>query len=232
MLHWKLLKLLKPMKKQLFTFLVAGTFALYSCENKQTENTTTTTEDTTASEVSETGQAQSFVIDTANSIIKWTGKKVAGSHNGTIKIQSGQLQTQGKTITDGEVVINMNSIQNEDLKDKESNQKLVGHLRSDDFFSVEKNPTATFDITRIDAGEKEDDAIITGNLTIKGKSEEISIPVKTTFSDDKIKAKGTTTIDRTKWDIRYGSKKFFDKIGDKAIYDEVELEFEVEATKS
>jgi polyisoprenoid-binding protein YceI len=218
------------MKTQSFTFLLTAAVLIFSCENKDSPSGTEENKsDTTASVSSDSGAT--YKVDTSSSSIKWTGKKVTGKHNGKIKIKSGELQTKSEVLTGGTIVIDMNSITNDDLTDSESNKKLIGHLRSEDFFSVDKFPSATFEITRVDAGAGEKDAIVTGNLTIKGKTEPVSVSAKLNFNDNKLKASGKTTIDRTKWDIKYGSGKFFQNLGDKVIYDEVELEFDLEAVK-
>ncbi|GAL84686.1 lipid-binding protein [Sporocytophaga myxococcoides] len=215
--------------KLLFIFSLV---LLFSCETKKQESGTsdTTATATGGNAVSQEGEAV-YKVDTANSSIKWTGKKVTGKHNGSIKIQSGELKVVNNVITGGTITIDMKSIKNEDLTDKESNQKLIGHLKSPDFFDVEKHPTATFEIQRLDAGKAEKEEVVTGKLTLKGKTDEISVPVKINHQGNELTAKGTTVIDRTKWDIRYGSGKFFENLGDKAIYDEVDIEFDLKATK-
>ena len=114
----------------------------------------------------------------------------------------------------GSFVVDMTSITNTDLKDDDSNQKLVGHLKSDDFFGVEKYPTATFDLkesTKFSNGK----ATVSGEITIKGKKENISFEVERSGKE----YSATVDIDRSKFDVRYGSKKFFDNLGDRAIND-------------
>jgi len=212
-------------------FFIFSLVLLFACENKKQEGGTSDTTGTASGEHAATEAEAVYKVDTAQSIIKWTGKKVTGKHNGSIKIQSGELKVVNNVVTGGTITINMKSIVNEDLTDKESNQKLIGHLKSPDFFDVEKHPTATFEIERLDAGKAEKEEIITGKLTLKGKKDEISVPVKITHHDNELKAKGTAVIDRTKWDIRYRSGKFFENLGDKAIYDEVDIEFDLVAAK-
>lgn len=158
--------------------------------------------------------AQKRAINLNKSVITWTGNKIGGSHNGGIKIKSGYVEFKNADIVGGEVVMDMNSITNADLKDEAYNQKLVGHLKSEDFFSVEKYPTSTFKITKA-SKFKDGKATLTGVLTIKGKSENISVDVT---------QKGNTyssqlKVDRSKFDVRYGSKSFFDNLGDKVIDD-------------
>jgi polyisoprenoid-binding protein YceI len=166
------------------------------------------------------------------STIGWLGKKVTGQHNGTIQFKSGQVLVKGTQITGGTFVVDMNSIKDTDLTDADYNAKLIGHLKSDDFFSVEKNPTATFVITSIKALKGDaagNNATITGNLTIKGKTNPLSFPAKIGVKNGVAAASGTATVDRTKYDIRYGSKSFFESIGDKAIDDTFTLTFNVVA---
>src|SRR5690242_2181247 len=94
-------------------------------------------------------KATNYKVDVNKSTIVWLGKKVTGEHTGNIKVKSGVLQHDGKVITGGAFDIDMNSISNTDLTNAEYNQKLVGHLKSDDFFGVDKFPVASFKITSI-----------------------------------------------------------------------------------
>ena len=117
----------------------------------------------------------------------------------------------------------------------EMSDKLVGHLKSDDFFSVEKFKTATFKIKSVKplavAGEGKANQTITGDLTIKGITHEITFPVMVSFKNGKMVAIGEATVDRSKFDVRYGSPSFFENIGDKAIYDDFTLNFKLAAKK-
>jgi polyisoprenoid-binding protein YceI len=158
--------------------------------------------------------AQKSEININKSVGTWTANKIGGSHNGGIKIQSGYVEFKKADIVGGEIVMAMNSITNSDLKDDGYNQKLVGHLKSEDFFAVEKYPTSTFKITNASIF-KDGKATLTGILTIKGKSEDISFDV--TKKDNTYSSQ--LKIDRSKFDIRYGSKSFFDNLGDKVIDD-------------
>lgn len=171
-----------------------------------------------------------FKIDTEKSSIEWIGKKVTGQHNGTIKIASGHLELNNKTFKGGSFLIDMKSIVILDLKG-EYNDKLSGHLKSDDFFSVEKNPTSKFEITKITPAGA-DRVNISGNLTIKGIKQPLSFPATIKKQDNTLVAvaKGIK-VDRTKYDIKYGSKSFFSSIGDKAIDDEFELAINLVAKK-
>jgi len=172
-------------------------------------------------------------LDASKSKVMWFAEKVTGKHNGGITVKSGDVILKDGNLTGGTFVMDMTSISCADLEG-EWNQKLVGHLKSDDFFSVEKNPTSTFTITKVAAlaGDKAGNThTISGKMTIKGITNEISFPAKVGVTADAITAKGKAVLDRTKWDIKYGSKSFFESIGDKAIYDEFTIEFDVTAKK-
>lgn len=161
-------------------------------------------------------------IDLKESQVEWKGKKLTGEHYGTISLKSGQLLLDGNKLTGGSFEIDMTSINNTDLTDEDSNKKLVGHLKSEDFFSVENHPTSKFEITKVEhkGGEKYN---LTGNLTIKGITHPISFPATVSNKGGKVIAVADMKFDRSKYDVKYGSKSFFDNIGDKVIYDEVEM---------
>lgn len=178
--------------------------------------------------------AASYKLQPQLSTLGWIGKKVTGAHNGTMQFQDGNIAVRGNQIVGGKFVVDMNSLKVEDLKDADSNAKLVGHLRSDDFFSIDKNATSTFTITSITplrGDAKGNNSTVTGDLTIKGITQRISFPAKTGVKGGLASATGVATIDRTKFDIKYGSKSFFESIGDKAIMDEFTLDFNVIAKK-
>lgn len=163
--------------------------------------------------------AQSFTVDTKKSTLKWTGKKVAGEHYGYISLKSGSFEIKNNKIVKGTFEIDMNSITNTDIESEEYKAKLVGHLKSDDFFGVEKHPTAKLEISE-SSSFKDNKAKVSGKLTIK----DITHPVD--FVAEK-SAKGysaTIIVDRSKYDVKYGSGSFFDNLGDNMIYDDFTLE--------
>lgn len=171
--------------------------------------------------VSGTLVAQNKAVDVSTSKITWTGKKVTGEHMGHIHFKSGQLMFNGADLSGGEFIVDMSTITCTDLKDEEYNKKLVGHLKSDDFFGVSKYAESTLKLTAVKkAGDSYD---VKGDLTIKGKTNPVAF--KVTLAGNTFM--GTIIVDRTLYDVRYGSGKFFDNLGDKMIYDEFELAFEV-----
>lgn len=163
-----------------------------------------------------------YKVDIEKSKLTWVGKKVTGSHTGAINIAEGSFVTNGKKVTGGSFAIDMTSI-----TDIDKNERLVGHLKSDDFFSTEKNPKATFLITMI-TGDK-DQYTIKGNLTIKGITNEVEFPATIQTDAKQLTAKAKILVDRTKFDIKFRSGNFFENLGDKAIEDNFELNVELVA---
>lgn len=178
-----------------------------------------------------TAASESFKIDAAASRLNWKGTKLAGAHTGKIQIKDGDVQVLGTELKGGTVTIDMASLVDEDLTDATYNAKLVGHLKSDDFFGVVTYPTAVFKITSVKAATAAGTFDVTGDLTIKGKTNPITFPAKIAINGSVLTASATAKVDRTKYDIRYGSGKFFENLGDKLIHDEFELSFELTAKK-
>lgn len=160
-------------------------------------------------------------VKTDKSSIAWTGKKVTGQHNGSVNIKDGNLVIEDGIITGGAFTIDMNSITVLDLQDK-GKANLEGHLKSDDFFGVEAYPVATLKIK--DSKSKGKGAYdFTADLTIKGITNTITFPAQVTFSGSEVMANADIKVDRSLYNVRYGSGKFFENLGDKTIYDEFEL---------
>ena len=162
-------------------------------------------------------QTHSFKTDQAE--IKWTGKKVGGSHWGYIKLKEGHLVMKDHKITSGTFTIDMKSISNVDVENKKYNKKLIDHLNSDDFFGVKDFPKAVLEITDSTPFENHE-AYVKGKLTIKGITNPVEFKIK--YDDHKLFA--SITVDRSQYNVRYGSKSFFDNLGDKMIYDDFTLD--------
>lgn len=171
-----------------------------------------------------------YKVDVAQSKLTWTAKKVTGEHQGTIDVEAGSFNIENKILKGGSFDLDTKSIKVTDLTDKESNAKLLGHLKSDDFFAVEKFDKAKFVITSATpkAGGIYD---IKGNLTIKGITNEVSFPANVKIDDTKLTATAKIIVDRTKYDIKFRSKSFFENLGDKTIYDDFELNIVLAANK-
>ena len=163
-------------------------------------------------------QAQEKAIDAAASNIHWLGKKVTGQHEGNISLKSGSINMTDGTLTGGNFVVDMASMSCTDLEGEYAG-KLIGHLKSDDFFGVATHPEATLVFTNVTA-KGNGVYTVTGDFTIKGITKEANFDL--TVAGNEATAK--VIIDRSKHDIRYGSNSFFDNLGDKAIYNDFELD--------
>lgn len=164
-----------------------------------------------------TMNAQKKDIKKEDSQVQWKGYKVTGSHEGSIAIQSGNLMFDGETLKGGSFVMDMTTIGSTDLSG-EYKGKLDGHLKSDDFFGVEKYPTSQLVFTNVKATGK-NAYEVTGDLTIKNTTH----PVTFTMSVYGSKATANLKVDRSKYDVRYGSTSFFDNLKDNVIYDEFDI---------
>ena len=165
---------------------------------------------------------EALSVDTNKSEITWKGYKVTGEHAGTLKVKSGDLNFTDGKLTGGNFVIDMASLAVTDLKGGMAD-KLAGHLKSPDFFGTEKFPTANFDITKVVSRGKVGEYKITGNLKIKEVTKEIKFNAVVSESNGLKTAKADITLDRSDFNVRYGSGSFFDNLGDKTIYDEFDL---------
>ncbi|MDI9865838.1 MULTISPECIES: YceI family protein [Flectobacillus] len=169
--------------------------------------------------------AEGLAVDTKGSKIHWLAKKVTGQHEGFISISNGNLSVAKGKVTGGTFTIDMKSIVCTDITDAGYNQKFISHITTGDFFEVEKFPTATFKITKV-AGSN-----ITGDLTLHGITKTITFPATITSAAGKVTATAKIPVDRTDFNIKYGSKKFFESIGDKAIDDVFNLDVTLVAGK-
>lgn len=206
--------------------IVAGLIA--SCGGPQGEKAETSE----AQEVSVKSGDITLQVDRVSSNVEWVGAKPTGQHNGIVDLQGGELMLSDGSIVGGNFTIDMNSIKNMDLTSEEDNAKLVGHLKSSDFFDVEKYPTAVFQITSVEplTGNAEANHNITGNLTMKDVTKSITFPAMVTVNDNLVTATTPAfVIDRTQWNVQYGSKTLFKNLQDKFINDEISLSINLNA---
>lgn len=168
-----------------------------------------------------------FTVDANATTLAWVAKKVTGQHNGTIKVSGGDITLDGTKVKSGNFTIDMNSIVILDIQGG-SNEKLLGHLKSDDFFSVAKFPTTSFVITSV-TPKSGSTYTVKGKLTIKGITQDIEFPAEIGFNGKTMTAKANITVDRTKFDIKYRSANWVENLGDKAIYDDFTMELNLVA---
>lgn len=161
-------------------------------------------------------------VKTETSKVTWKAYKVTGSHTGSVNLKSGALMFDGDKLTGGEFVVDMPTLVSTDLEG-ESKGKLEGHLKSDDFFGVDSHGTSKLVFTNVSPSGK-NSYEVTGDLTIKGITKPVTFDVSIYGS----KATATLKVDRTNYDVKYGSGSFFENLGDKTIYDEFDLVVDLE----
>jgi K(+)-stimulated pyrophosphate-energized sodium pump len=153
--------------------------------------------------------------------ISWNAKKVGGEHHGTVKISNGKLKVENNKIIEGSIEVDMSSIQVNDIKDEEDNAKLVGHLKSEDFFDSENHRYATIDFRSIDGSGK--NQVLAADMSIKGIRNSVRFDATIEqHSPNTIKAGAYLSLDRTQYDITYKSKSV-DSLLDEFIYDRFEI---------
>lgn len=224
------------MKNRIASLLVLSALTLtVSCKNDKAAEAETT-EAGTVKEVS--GEAATYTIDKENSKIEWTGSKPTGKHTGTINLADGTVSVKDNALDTGKFTIDMNTITVTDLKAGDGKEDLEGHLKGtggteadfDHFFNVKKYPQANFEITK--AVTENGKTSVEGNLTMKGITKNVKFPATVTVNGNTVTVVSDPfTINRTLWNVNYGSKSVFDNLGDKFINDDIELKVSVTAKK-
>ncbi|HON19687.1 MAG TPA: YceI family protein [Salinivirgaceae bacterium] len=227
---------MRQLQKLLFIFPIV---LLIQCTSAPQGEKVTATD---AKEISGV-RGEQFSIDEKQSFIEWEGTKPMGKHFGKIFPKNGIIGVENGTISGGTIVIDMNSILCLDLEDSNLNQKLVGHLKSNDFFAVDSFPTSTFEITELMPLEKSSDTssddtpdrthLAKGNLTMRGVSKGIEFPVKVSFDNQIVRVTSPAfTINRTLWRVNYGSKSIFAELKDNFIHDEMGIKLDIVFVKN
>jgi polyisoprenoid-binding protein YceI len=176
----------------------------------------------------------SYAVQPQLSTLGWVAKKVTGQHNGTVPLKDGQMQVKGSQIVGGTFTFDVAGLKILDVTNEGMNTRLTTHLKSDDFFSTDQHPTATFVISSlkpVKADASGNNAEVTGKLTIKGITQDLTFAAKVGVKGGLASASGVATVDRTKFDIKFRSAAFFSDLGDKAIEDTFTLNFNVVAKK-
>lgn len=173
--------------------------------------------------------SKEYRVNSTSSTLEWNAKKVTGQHNGTISFGEGIINFDRQKITSGKVAVDMKTIANTDPISDDYKQKLIGHLKSDDFFGVEKFPVATLEVKNV-VSKSDNLYHFTADLTIKGITSPVEFDADVNHDSDQITATGTMVVNRTKYGIKYGSGSFFEGLGDKMIYDEFTVKFKLVAS--
>jgi len=191
------------MEKVVLT-IVAGAFLLASCVSNPEGKRAETSDNVEEAALSQT--AHQLAVDTAQSSVHWTGRKVSGEHHGDVKIKSGTLTVEGGKLVGGNFIIDLTTITNHDL-DGEYKGKLEGHLKSADFFDVDNHPEASFEITNVGEGAETGHVVISGNLTIRGVTKNITFDAQVQeATDTAVKATADFNIAREDWGVNYAGQ--------------------------
>jgi polyisoprenoid-binding protein YceI len=178
-----------------------------------------------------------FAVDVSQSSVKWYGYYIFsfGEHYGSLELKKGTLTVTNDQITGGSFEIDMTTLRNLDMKEDDGGKSLSDHLKGDDFFSVDKFPLALFEIERIekikDAQAHQPNFDVTGKLTLKGISNSLTFPAEIIVQNNELVATAKFKFDRTKWNVQYGSGKFFADVGDGALSDAIGIELKIKATR-
>ncbi len=242
--------------KKINLLLAISVFAFSSC-NQQPQG-----EDAEVSEAKDvqeaTDEAIDYIVNTDYSIATWIGSKPAEKHSGTISVSEGVLSVENNQVTGGKIILDMNTVASIDMaNDEEMAGKLMGHLKSADFFDVATFPTSEFVITSVEAFDAADSIEVkeeyeseykpiaanefivenpthkvTGNLTLRGTTLSIAFPAKITVEEGRVKADAKFNIDRTLWGVMYGDEaSVADKAKDKFIYNTVNIGLKLDSYK-
>jgi len=213
------------MKKSIF--LIGLVITLVSCQSRPSAENAGAGDSQTAAVAS----GAEYAVNTATSVLNWKGQKPGGEHTGTVSVSEGKVSAENGKIVSGSFTIDLNTIVDTDITDADMNGKLVGHLKSADFFDVAQFPSAKFELVSVaelpDGSAASTDSIVashqvTGNLVMKGVSKSISFPAQISVNETGITAiTAPFSIDRTQWGVNYGSKSIFAELKDKFINDEM-----------
>ncbi len=182
-----------------------------------------TSEESTSESASADGEAATYTIDTEASMLEWYGEKAVGpSESGTVEIAEGALVFDGDQLVEGSFTIDMTTI-TPTSKSGDMLEKLTGHLLSDDFFGVESYPAATLVLKSAEPTDVLGQYAVVGDLTIKETTDEIEFLTDVVVGEGTLEATADIVVDRSIYDVQYGSGSFFADLGDDLISDEMEM---------
>ncbi len=170
-----------------------------------------------------------YMVDVSSSTVSWVAKKVDGEHKGTISLSGGEFIVASGTLQSGSFVIDMRTINCQDLKDTTKNKKFLEHLLSNEFFNVDTFQTAKLDIVDVKFDADAKTHFVNALLTIKGLTKDVSFPAIFSMNEGVLVASADFSIDRTRWGISYGSKTVVGSMADKFIYDDIWISVSIKA---
>jgi polyisoprenoid-binding protein YceI len=172
-----------------------------------------------------------YRVNAEASTVTWNATKVTGEHSGTVGIQNGYISVTEGELVAANILVDMQSIACTDLEG-EWGAKLVGHLNSEDFFHVSEHKTSSFtlrDIAPLAQAEGDATHSVTGDFTIRGITKSVTFTANVTENGSQLTIAGTAVLDRSQFDVKYGSGSFFDDLGDNLIHDNFTVGFNLVA---
>lgn len=171
-------------------------------------------------------------IDPAKSHLQWTGRNLTSAHTGTISLKGGWIEVKNGQAAGGEITLDMESIADTDLADGALNRMLIAHLKSEDFFDTARHPTATFELRHVILNPRAHtgsvNAEIVGALTMKGITHELAFPaIVEALAGGALGAEAHFDIDRTRWNVLYGSGKFYERLGMHLVHDAISISLRI-----
>lgn len=220
--------------KTVFTIIgvvIVAILVIFLVSSRSADAPTETATSSDAESSEEMGELEDgeYTVSSEDSTVEWRAEKTLVANyddSGFIPVESGSVTVDGGVITATEITLAVANITaTETSNTRFGVDRLTTHIRSEDFLEVETYPTASFSVTSV--SETANGYDVTGDLTIKGQTNEITFPATAGTVDGDFVLDGGTIIDRTQWGIRYGSDSFFDNLGDNVISDEVEISFHI-----
>jgi polyisoprenoid-binding protein YceI len=179
----------------------------------------------------------SFAIDTAQSVIRWTGRNLFNHHSGTVRLGGGEINLRHGDLVSARFAIDMTSIANEDISDSAMNAMLLAHLHTADFFDVAHHPTAEFVADSAEpiafCTDGTPNHLLRGTFTLRGTSRPLEFPILVATTDDgqRLTAQGVLSLDRTAYGSHYGSGKLFRFLGQHVVNDHIHLHVKIHADR-
>ncbi len=178
-----------------------------------------------------------FQVATAESVVRWTGRNLFNHHHGTLKLAGGEIKVVNGVLVVARFTLDMNSLANEDLTDPDYNALLIRHLKDDDFFAVERFPTAEFVCSKAEALDActpgTPNFTLHGALTLRGITRDLSFPAVIAAADaDHLTGQAEIDLDRTQFGANYGSGRLFAFLGKHVVNDHVHLHLKLHARRA
>lgn len=190
----------------------------------------------TSAEITSPNPGGHFEVDAETSLVRWTGRNLFNHHHGTLKLSGGHIEVKNGALQSARFTLDMNSIACEDLVDSAYNAMLIRHLRDDDFFAVDRFPTAEFVCDRADSLQActpgTPNYILHGSITLRGVTRPLSFPAVVAAADaDHLTGQAQFELDRTQFGSHYGSGKLFAFLGKHVVNDHVHLHLKIHAKR-